>query len=142
VVLSILTRGLAADTCTAGASPKKLGRVYNSPTSSAITMIAYFQTGYRFMFALAQVMRPHGSPLGRPMAYLLDGSLGQHLDHRTALDLDFHATGDFDAQVGVTQLGDLAQQAAAVATSSPLASASIMARCSFWRFIWGRIITK
>src|SRR5450830_1360151 len=29
-----------------------------------------------------------------------------------------------------------------VTTSSPLASASIMARCSFWRFIWGRIITK
>src|SRR6218665_3956078 len=27
-------------------------------------------------------------------------------------------------------------------TSSPLARASTMALCSFWRFIWGRIITK
>ena len=30
----------------------------------------------------------------------------------------------------------------AVTTSSPLASASIIALCSFWRFICGRIITK
>jgi len=29
-----------------------------------------------------------------------------------------------------------------VTTSSPLASASSIARVSFWRFIWGRIITK
>ncbi len=30
----------------------------------------------------------------------------------------------------------------AVTTSSPLARASIMARCSFGVFIWGRIMTK
>ena len=42
---STLMVALADDTCTAGASPKKLGRVYKAPTSSTITRIAYFQTG-------------------------------------------------------------------------------------------------
>lgn len=45
VVLSTLTDARVEDTCTAGASPKKFGRVYNPPTSSAIRMITYFQTG-------------------------------------------------------------------------------------------------
>ena len=42
---STLTVALAEETWTAGASPKKLGRVYKIPTNSATTMIAYFQTG-------------------------------------------------------------------------------------------------
>ena len=48
---STLTVTLPAETCTAGASPNRLGSVYSAPTNKAITMIAYFQTGYRFMIA-------------------------------------------------------------------------------------------
>ncbi len=57
---SILTPLLTAETCTAGVSPKKLGRLYKAPTSSTITRIAHFQTGYRFMIALL----PHGQACG------------------------------------------------------------------------------
>jgi hypothetical protein len=36
---------LADETCTAGASPKKFGKVYKNPTTNAITMIVYFHIG-------------------------------------------------------------------------------------------------
>ena len=36
--------------------------------------------------------------------YLLDGSLGQHLDNGTALDLDLDTVGDFDVQEAVAEL--------------------------------------
>jgi hypothetical protein len=43
--LSTLVVDLTLDTCTAGASPKKLGSVYKAAISSATTMMAYFQAG-------------------------------------------------------------------------------------------------
>ena len=101
-------------------------------------MIAYFQTGYRFM---CETLQGHVVRSTRVLT-LLDRALGQHLDHGAALDLDFDAIGDFHAEVDVAQPVTLPSTPPAVATSSPLASASIMERCSFWRFIWGRIITK
>ena len=111
---SILTPLLTAETCTAGVSPKKLGRLYKAPTSSTITRIAHFQTGYRFMIALL----PHGKLAGRaarrplPLTRagddhrhhaptsdsLLRRTLGQHLHHGAALDLHFHVVGDLDVQ--------------------------------------------
>ena len=45
MLASSLRVALPLETCTAGASPKKFGAVYTRPTSSAITRIAYFQTG-------------------------------------------------------------------------------------------------
>ena len=45
VEVSTLTVALPEDTCTAGASPKKLGKVYTVPNNKAITMTTYFQTG-------------------------------------------------------------------------------------------------
>ncbi len=45
VLRSTLRVALAEDTCTAGASPKKLGRVKITPISNAIPKIAYFQNG-------------------------------------------------------------------------------------------------
>lgn len=38
-----LTVALPLDTCTAGASPKKLGNVYRKPMASATTITTYFQ---------------------------------------------------------------------------------------------------
>jgi hypothetical protein len=42
---SSLSVALPLDTCTAGASPKKLGSVYSSPTTSAIASSRYFHSG-------------------------------------------------------------------------------------------------
>jgi hypothetical protein len=42
---STFTVALPEDTCTAGASPKKLGAVYRAPITSAISRIAYFHHG-------------------------------------------------------------------------------------------------
>ena len=43
MALSTLALARAGETCTAGASPKKLGRVYKPPTQKAIRMTRYFQ---------------------------------------------------------------------------------------------------
>ena len=45
-------------------------------------------------------------------------------------------------QVLIAHLGDPADDAAAVTTSSPFCSASIIVLGSFARFIWGRIMRK
>ena len=45
VLSSTLMVTLADETCTAGASPKKFGKVYKNPTTNAITMIVYFHIG-------------------------------------------------------------------------------------------------
>jgi hypothetical protein len=42
---SSLTVALPLDTCTAGASPKKLGNVYTRPMTSATSIATYFQRG-------------------------------------------------------------------------------------------------
>ncbi|MCY1379080.1 hypothetical protein D9M69_667650 [compost metagenome] len=46
---STFTAVRAADTCTAGDSPNRLGRAYSKPITSATAMIRYFQIGYLFM---------------------------------------------------------------------------------------------
>ncbi len=42
----------------------------------------------------------------------LDGALGQHLHHRTALHLQLNASGHFQRQIALADLADLAQQTA------------------------------
>ena len=45
VVESSLTVALPLDTCTAGASPNRLGSVYTRPMTRATSITAYFQRG-------------------------------------------------------------------------------------------------
>ena len=57
-----------------------------------IMMIAYFQTGYRFI------------------TRLLQRALGQNLDHSMALHLYFDTGSDFNAQERLGELGDFTHQ--------------------------------
>src|SRR6516162_900650 len=69
------------------------------PTIIATTRIAYFQSGERFT----------ARALARPAS--LDRALGHHLHDGVALDLDLDSLGDLEADEGVADLGDLAEDA-------------------------------